>query len=168
LQILTREKQNVLIIMWQNELPITYTLAQPEDQEEVIRMMQDFYAIDHYPFDKSLTSENLQEFISNQNLGRLWVIKEDQNIIGYMVLTFGYSFEFKGRDAFLDEFYLKETHRSRGLGSQAIDFVLEQTKALGIKAIHLEVERHNEKGNKLYLRKGFEVHKRALMTKWLS
>lgn len=147
---------------------ISYQLAQNEDQEEILSMMQDFYAIDHYPFDKDLTSTNLREFISNQNLGRLWVIREDQHVIGYMALTFGYSFEFKGRDAFLDELYLKENHRSRGLGSQAIDFVLEQAKTLGIEAVHLEVERHNEKGNKLYLRKGFEAHKRALMTKWLS
>lgn len=147
---------------------ITYPLAQQADQEEILSMMQDFYAIDHYPFDKSLTAKNLQEFIADPGLGRLWVIKETQKIIGYMVLTFGYSFEFKGRDAFLDEFYLKEAYRSRGLGSQAIDFALEQAKKLGIQAVHLEVERHNEKGNKLYLSKGFEAHKRALMTKWLS
>lgn len=40
-----------------------------------------------------------------------------------------------------------------------------QVPQLGLKALHLEVERHNEKGKKLYVKKGFKEHERALMTK---
>ncbi len=146
----------------------TFQLAQPAHLKEVLRMMEDFYAIDKYPFDKLLTAANLKHFIAKPEFGRLWVITSEEVTIGYMVLTFGYSFEFKGRDAFLDEFYLKDRFRSRGIGSKAIDFVLEQAQALGIQAVHLEVERHNMAANQLYKKKGFEAHKRALMTKWLS
>ncbi|WPP53008.1 GNAT family N-acetyltransferase [Catalinimonas niigatensis] len=147
---------------------ISYPLAQAEDLKKILEMMEDFYGIDAYPFDKLLTAANLKQFVANPNLGRLWLITSDRETLGYLVLTFGYSFEFKGRDAFLDEFYLKEAYRSQGIGSQAIDFVLEQAKALGIQAVHLEVERHNEKGTRLYRSKGFKEHKRTLMTKWLS
>lgn len=148
-------------------MSVSFVLAQAEDLKDVLHMMEDFYTIDNYPFDKLLTADNLKKFAVNPELGRLWVIISEGEIIGYIVLTFGFSFEFKGRDAFLDEFYLKEAYRSRGIGSQAVDFVLKQAEELGIKAVHLEVERHNEKGTKLYKSKGFEEHKRALMTRWL-
>jgi ribosomal protein S18 acetylase RimI-like enzyme len=50
----------------------------------------------------------------------------------------------------------------------AIDFVLHEATLLGIKAIHLEVEKHNEKGNRLYTKKGFKEHNRFLMTNFLG
>ncbi|MDF9794888.1 ribosomal protein S18 acetylase RimI-like enzyme [Catalinimonas alkaloidigena] len=149
-------------------MSVSFVLAQEDDLKDVLHMMEEFYAIDYYPFDKIMTADNLKKFAMNPELGRLWVIISGGEIIGYIVLTFGFSFEFKGRDAFLDEFYLKEAYRGRGIGSHAVDFVLKQAEALGIKAVHLEVERHNEKGTRLYRRKGFEEHKRALMTRWLS
>ena len=46
-----------------------------------------------------------------------------------------------------------------------IDHIDEHAQELGIKALHLEVERHNEKGKRLYIKKGFKEHERALMTK---
>jgi hypothetical protein len=39
--------------------------------------------------------------------------------VGCVVLTLGYSLELLGRDAFIDEFYLREVYRGRGWGRQA-------------------------------------------------
>lgn len=140
-------------------------LANETDISEVLEMMESFYAIDHYAFSKDITEKNLLTFINDPHLGRLWIIEHAQEVIGYMALTFGYSFEFQGRNAFLDELYLKEAFRSQGIGSQAVDFVLVQAALLGIQAVHLEAEKHNTKGNKLYEKKGFIPHKRILMTR---
>jgi GNAT superfamily N-acetyltransferase len=84
-----------------------------------------------------------------------------------VVLTFGFSFEYGGRDAFIDELYLEAAHRGKGIGGLTIDFVSEQAKVLGVKALHLEVERHNDWGNRLYRKKGFGGNERHLLTKWL-
>lgn len=135
------------------------------DIGEVLEMMEAFYAIDAYPFSKDITEKNLFAFLNDLNLGRLWMVEFQQKTIGYVVLTFGYSFEFKGRDAFLDELFLKENFRSQGFGSQVVDFVLAQAASLGIQAVHLEAEKHNTKGKKLYKKKGFIPHKRILMTR---
>jgi GNAT superfamily N-acetyltransferase len=43
--------------------------------------------------------------------------------IGYIVLTLGDSLEYHGRDAFVDEIYIRESHRGKGIGAQAIKFV---------------------------------------------
>lgn len=140
--------------------------AVEENTEPILQMMREFNAIDNYPFEENLRQENLLKFIGNKELGRFWIIRYESKIIGYIVLAFSFSFEFKGRDAFIDEFYVKEEFRKKGFGSKTLDFVIQQAQSLGVKAIHLEVEKHNEKANLLYHKKGFKDHNRFLMTRF--
>ena len=103
------------------------------------------------------------EFIADENLGKCWLIYHDGEIVGYVILTFIFSFEYKGRIAFLDELYLKETARGKGIGKITIDFIKEQATVLNVKLIYLEVENHNEKAQKLYLANDFEIHNRKIL-----
>jgi diamine N-acetyltransferase len=144
---------------------IHFRSAKQNDIDMLLEMMAAFNAIDGYHFDENITRNNLLRFISNEQLGRLWMIAADEGIIGYVALSFGFSFEFKGPTAFIDELYLQDAYRGKGVGGLAIDFIDQQAQQSGIKALHLEVERHNEKGKRLYVRKGFVEHERALMTK---
>lgn len=131
-------------------------------------MMSTFNQIDGYDFDITIGEENLIEFTSNQALGRLYMISNEQEIIGYIVLTFGFSFEYKGRDAFIDEFYIKESYRNQGIGKLTMDFVESEARKFNVKALHLEVEPHNLNANKLYLKKGYQSNNRVLMTKTIE
>lgn len=56
----------------------------------ILKMMEQFNSIDNYPFDKTLVKANLFKFLADQNLGRAWVIKSDNLIIGYIILAFGF------------------------------------------------------------------------------
>jgi ribosomal protein S18 acetylase RimI-like enzyme len=83
-------------------------------------------------------------------------------------LTFGYSLEYQGRDAFIDELYIDVAHRNQGIGSKTLQFALAACRELDINAIHLEVEPTNAAGLSLYRRFGFEDHDRKLMTRWIE
>lgn len=131
----------------------------------ILEMMAEFNAIDGYPFDVVIGKENLIEFINNDALGKLWVVATYKEVIGYVVLTFGFSFEYRGRDAFIDEFFLKPSFRGKGIGKKVIQFIEKKAADLNIKAIHLEVEKHNEKGKRLYTGQGYTGNDRMLMTK---
>jgi GNAT superfamily N-acetyltransferase len=86
-----------------------------------------------------------------------------------MALTFGYSLEFHGRDAIVDGLFLVEGARKRGIGTMALTFMSEECRALGIHALHLEVEHSNEAGLALYGKLGFKAHvSRYLMTRWIE
>jgi ribosomal protein S18 acetylase RimI-like enzyme len=137
-------------------------LATP-DIETIVSMMQEFYAIDDYPISVDVSKALFQEFISNENLGKAWLIVSDNEIVGYLILTFVFSFEYQGKIAFLDELYVTEKARGKGIGSEAIAFIKTKSHKLSLKLIYLEVEPHNEKAQKLYLANGFESHKRQLM-----
>jgi len=74
----------------------------------------------------------------------------------------------RGREAFVDELLIAESHRGRGLGREALEVAEEYCRQAGVNALHLEVERHRETALELYRRRGFEDFERYLMTKWLN
>ena len=133
------------------------------DIEIITQMMQDFYAIDNYPMDVEVTKTLFQEFISNEHLGKSWLMYSENEIVGYIILTFIFSFEYGGKIAFLDELFIKETARGKGFGKEAIQFIQGEVPKLSLKLLYLEVEPHNENAQKLYLAHDFELHNRKLM-----
>jgi len=133
------------------------------DAPIVVTMMEQFYAIDNYPMDVAVAKDLFLEFIQNESLGKGWTIVLDCEVMGYFILTFVFSFEYKGRIAFLDELFISEKARGKGVGKKALEFMAEQAKLLSVKIIYLEIENHNDAARKLYLSKGFAVHNRALM-----
>jgi GNAT superfamily N-acetyltransferase len=142
-----------------------FRLAYTTDLDLLTEFMRQFYAIDQYHFDEQIAQEALKTLIEEPSLGRLWLISTEE-AIGYIALAFGYSLEFHGRDATVDELFLTEPYRNQGIGTQTLQFVCEQCRHQGIHALHLEVEHTNEAGLSLYRKMGFESHeKRYLMTK---
>ena len=133
------------------------------DIDVIVKMMQEFYAIDNYPIDAETSKNLFHEFIADKNLGTAWLILSDSEIVGYVILTFIFSFEYQGKIAFLDELYLSEKARGKGIGNQAVAFIIEQSKKLSLKLIYLEIENHNQNAQKLYIASGFELHNRKLM-----
>jgi len=131
--------------------------------DTIISMMQDFYAIDNYPIDVEVSKKLFQEFISDEKLGKAWLIYTNEEIVGYVILTFIFSFEYKGKIAFIDELYIKEDFRGKRIGKQTLDFVKQQAVLLNVKLLYLEVENHNENAQKLYLANDFELHNRKLL-----
>lgn len=130
--------------------------------------MQRFYAIDQYDFKETKARHELYEFIGNTQLGKIWLIVHQEDCIGYMALTHWFSFEFGGQCAFLDEFFIEEAFRQRGIGKRAIDHLVDSAQEAGIKTIHMEVEKHNAQGLSLYTEKGFVIRDRYLMSRKLS
>lgn len=144
-------------------MKVTFKPFDTQDITTIVSMMQEFYAIDNYPIDPAITTNMMHEFLENENLGKGWLIINDGQVMGYVILTFVFSFEYKGRIAFLDELFISSKARGMGLGKQALDFIHEEAKALSLKIIYLEVEGHNEVAKNLYLSKNFTIHNRGLM-----
>ncbi len=141
----------------------TFKPLEISDISIITQMMQDFYAIDNYPMDVEVAKTLFQEFISNEHLGKSWLMYSENEIVGYIILTFIFSFEYGGKIAFVDELFIKETARGKGFGKEAIQFIQQSVSELSLKLLYLEVEPHNENAQKLYLAHDFELHNRKLM-----
>ena len=147
---------------------INYQVAAIADLPILLELVQEFHEGERLHFDETLDREVLANFVADAALGQLWLIMLESDAIGYILITFGYSLEYRGRDAFIDEFYIRPPYRRQGLGTQTLAFAEKACRELGIQALHLEADFNNPDAQRLYHRTGYQPHKRVLMTKLLS
>jgi ribosomal protein S18 acetylase RimI-like enzyme len=107
----------------------------------------------------------LRGLVGDDSLGRVWLV-ERERVIGYAITTFGYDLEFGGRDAVLTEIWIDEAERGHGAGSAALDQLAAALRALGVRALHLQVRPDNPAA-RLYARSGFAASPRVVMTRRL-
>jgi GNAT superfamily N-acetyltransferase len=146
----------------------TIERATEADADALVSLMRRFYAEEGYPFDEPSTREALGRLLADERFGAAWVMRVAGDAVGYLVVTFGFSLEFKGRDAFVDELFVLDAHRGRGLGTAALATAEAHCRANGVAALHLEVEHANARAKALYTTAGYAAHTRHLMTKWLG
>ncbi len=147
--------------------------AQAGDIERLIRFSRQLNKEDptftgEFHFDEAAVRIALTQLLADQSLGRVWLICIDERPVGYVVLTFGFSLESRGRDALIDEIYLLPEYRHRGIGRWVMGQMEVEARAEGARRIYLEVERPNVRAQAFYRQLGFEDHNRYLMSKWLK
>lgn len=145
----------------------TFRFADAIDIDRLLPLIQDFYFFERLQYDEPRQRRLLSSLLADENLGRLILFETAGELLGYMVLGFGFSLEFRGRDCFVDELYVCPERRSKGIGREAIEFAAATCRKLGIKALHLEADHFNVRGHEFYKRMGFKDHERHLMTRWL-
>jgi len=144
--------------------PVLYRTAADDDVPGILELMQDYYAEDGYPFDASASGRVLLRLIADSQLGALWVATAGRRVVGYLAVTLGYSLEYGGRDAFIDELFVASDYRGAGLGRKAVELAVDYCRTRDVRALHLEVEHKRAAAARLYEKIGFERHDRALMT----
>lgn len=92
--------------------------------------------------------------------GAIWMIGPRSAPVGYIAISFGWSIEFGGLEASVDEFFVRDRVRGRGMGSEAMMALARALSSEGIKAMNLEVDTDNERARTLYERIGFQSRDR--------
>jgi ribosomal protein S18 acetylase RimI-like enzyme len=145
----------------------SFKVAGAADADALLAMMRELYDHERMTFDEAAARSALAQLLADDAFGVAHLIEFGGEVAGYLVLTFGFSLEFGGRDAFVDELYVGDEFRGRGAGKAALGFAAEVCRARGIRALHLEVERANDSAQALYRKAGFLDHDRYLLTKRL-
>src|SRR5260370_25616569 len=153
-----------------NMLPLQFREATLQDEAALMPMMG--CLAEHQPgaiiFDEPAARSAFRQFLSLPAFGRAWLLYTGPALVGYIVLTIGFSFEFHGHDAFIDELYIAPDHRRRGFGRQALAIVEQKAREMGVNATHLAVARGNDSALALSRRSGYRDPAPALMTKCVS
>jgi len=147
---------------------LQFRLAVEADAGVLLEFMRAYYAFDGHAFDQEKARVALSALLNEANLGRAWLILDGDKPAGYIVLCFGYSLEWLGRDAFIDEFYLREEYRGRGWGRASMEFVEEAARKAGIRTLHLEVVQENTTALEVYRKLGFREHASTFLSKWIA
>jgi len=141
--------------------------ATTADEPVLLELMREFYRDAGMDFHEGAARAALRGVLGDPSHGRAVLIEVDGAVAGYLVVCFGWSLEFQGRDAFVDELYLRGRFRGRGIGTRALEAAAELCRSNGVRAIHLEVEQSNTRAQAVYRRAGFVDRQHHLMTRRL-
>lgn len=83
-------------------MTIHYRVVTIADLAVLLELVQEFHDLEHLPFDATIDRNVLSQFLTDESCGQAWLIQQDDEVIGYLVLTLGYSLEYRGKDAFID------------------------------------------------------------------
>ena len=133
------------------------------DWEILLQLVKEFHQLEDVNLSEQKRVTALTMLVENAELGGIWLISYNNQIVGYIALCIGYSIEFSGQDAFIDEFYLRSDYRGKGLGKQALDQIKILAKQRGLQALHLEVDRSNSRAQRLYANAGFEAREKYIL-----
>ncbi|MEX0278395.1 MAG: GNAT family N-acetyltransferase [Ruegeria sp.] len=143
-------------------------LARPDDLDRLMNLVAAFHDESGIEQDQESRRAALSPLLEGIPHGCIYLIGPGRAPLGYIILTFGWSVEFGGMDAFVDEIYIRPAVRGRGIATEVLHDLPKALADAGLMALHLEVDRTNEAAHKLYIRSGFKPRDRyMLMSKTL-
>lgn len=143
-------------------------LAKPADLDRLLALVAAFHGEEGLQTTDQARRDGIAPLLDGIPHGAAYLIGPSRAPIGYVIITFGWSVEFGGMDAFIDEIYVRPAIRGRGIASEVLITLPGALAQGGVKAMHLEVDRDNAVAQRLYTRAGFKPRERYfLMTKRL-
>lgn len=138
--------------------------AGASDLPDLLDLMREFYVESGYLLDAERGRAAFRPLLSPGGLGQVWLADADGIVAGHLVLTFGYSMEYGGRNAIVDDLYVRPALRNRGVGKALLRRARAACLTLGVRAMHVEVGRTNEAAQAVYRGEGFQSTGRELLT----
>lgn len=128
-----------------------------EDRKVYLQMAHDFYhssAVLH-PVPDSYLEATFEECMRGEEYCLAFLLEFEEETAGYALVSKTFSQEAGGYVYWLEELYILERFRSRGLGREFFAY-MEETRPKNVKRFRLEVEEENERAAALYARLGYE------------
>lgn len=127
------------------------------DKDCFFYMVKKFYAppaVLHFPSDEVMMSSfyaslELPDYVKG------YIIECDGTPAGYALVSMKYETEVGGMAAWVEELYIDDSFRSKGIGRKFFEFIKNEFKGK-IRRIRLEVGDENSGAKKLYENIGFE------------
>lgn len=139
-------------------------LATAEDETRLLPMIAAYHEFEGIESDDARNGDAIRPLLEGSPHGAIWFVGPKMAPVGYVAVSFGWSIELGGMDGFIDEFWIREKVRGRGMGGEALHALMGTLKAAGVKALHLEVDPENTLASRLYTRAGFRKRPFNLMT----
>lgn len=142
-------------------------LATADDLDRVERMVAAYHGFEGIESDEDKRKTALAPILEGSPHGAVWLIGPQMAPVGYVAVSFGWSIELGGLDGVIDELWIREAVRGRGMGGEALVALQKALKQAGVMALSLEVAQTNDAAQRLYKRAGFKVRNYQFMT-WLA
>jgi GNAT superfamily N-acetyltransferase len=89
-------------------------------------------------------AEAIRQLCVDSTLGQAWVLAVRDQDVGYALAYLRHSIDHGGRNAVLDDLWVTVNRRGQGLGARLLKAVCEDLRAVGARAVLLEVDPANK------------------------
>lgn len=142
--------------------------AAPEDGGAVARLVRAYHDFEGIASSEVEVAATMAALLADPAQGVVYVAEDAGALVAYGALTYGFSIEHGGRDAFIDEFFVAAGHRGRGIGGALLAHIEAEARRMGLHALHLVVAAGNDRAARLYAKAGFRGNDRQLITRLLG
>lgn len=143
-------------------------LANVEDVEQLLPLVAAFHAEKELDTDTVDPRDAVMPLLDGSPHGAIWLIGPRRAPVGYVAISFGWSLEYGGVRAMVDEIYVRQAVRGRGMGFEALNGIAKALGAGGVQVLYLEVDRDDARALRFYSRARFTPHDKTLfMTRLL-
>jgi GNAT superfamily N-acetyltransferase len=106
-------------------------------------------------FDPTVVHRNLVALLDDRRAGTGWVAWDADSPVGYLLAVFVFSLENGGLTAEIDEFFVLESHRGRGIGAHLLATCERYLNEAGCTNVALQLARNNDAAREFYRRNGY-------------
>jgi GNAT superfamily N-acetyltransferase len=105
--------------------------------------------------DPEKQGEALEAILADRTRGRIFVARVGNEVVGMASLLYTISTAEGGKAALFEDLIVDPKHRGKGIGSQLIEYVIQQARAEGVLRITLLTDLENDTALGLYRKLGF-------------
>jgi len=116
--------------------------------EALYKHDEDFEAMIHI-------EEGVKSLLRNESLATPYFIKMGEERVGYVILTRYHSVEKGGLTIYIDELYVEDRYRKKGIGSKVMDEIMQLARTLGAKTLWVQTENYNKAAQSFFSGHGF-------------
>lgn len=130
-------------------------LARAQDLDRLLPLVKAYHSEVGIALEPDARTEAILPLLVGSPLGAVYLIGPARAPVGYAVITFGWSVEFGGMNACIDELFIRLAVRRRGMGSDVLMALPRALADAGVRAFHLSADQNNAAAQRLFARAGF-------------
>lgn len=127
-----------------------------KDKKEVLQMMKVFYESEAVLSNGSseIFNSDFDNCVNDNPYLEGYIFCLENKILGYAMIAKSFSTEFGKPCIWIEDLYLKEEYRNKGIGSKFFKFIEEKYPNI---IMRLEAEESNEVALHVYKKEGFKI-----------
>ncbi|HLR38358.1 MAG TPA: GNAT family N-acetyltransferase [Chitinophagaceae bacterium] len=131
--------------------------AKKEDCPQIFELIQGLAEHQQSPDEVTVSFSHFEECGFGENpVWKAFIAEANKKIVGYALYYIRFS-TWKGKRLYLEDFYVKESMRSRGIGKKLFDRVIKEGKNLKLKGMDWQVIDWNDPAIRFYKRYGTKI-----------
>lgn len=134
------------------------TLATPDDAPRLLGLLAACHVECDQDLDDAHRAAALAPLLDGSPLGAAWLFGPSMSPTGYVIITFSWSMQMAGMEAFVDELYIRPNVRKRGIASEVLSAIAASLHDVGVTAMHAEIAQHDKDTRRLFTRAHFQQH----------